>query len=371
MTLWKKNFLFVFTLFQSILFIGLLVFVSYSFHQDLSKEKQQFQRLILDNVSFARKAATEDLSMVSKDMVLTAFKQQQFFLKVQQDDETLLTTFETEAAPAESDKILLIKVKQEQLLIYETTMASRLGEVKVQFAKNISSVYQEQQTRMLLSVVFGLSVSGIISCLIYWQMKKIYRPIQNLSHELRTPLTLISGYSEMLMRMKTTEEEKVTMGKEIFEETAHLQEIIEQLLIMGELKEGVVAKESVDLAAIVDTLQLKYPVIRLRVVKPATVQGSRILLIQLFNNLLENAHRAGTSIEVVIDGREVQIWNDGKTIPADKLYKLNHGKQLIPSEYDGNGQGFQICRDIVALHQGKIKIASDEKRTVVTLEFFA
>lgn len=61
--------------------------------------------------------------------------------------------------------------------------------------------------------------------------------------------------------------------------------------------------------------------------------------------------------------------NKGKPISQKLVKKMNQGKKLVPSEYEGTGQGIRICREIVHLHGGTIQIKSDNKGTVVTIDF--
>ena len=48
----------------------------------------------------------------------------------------------------------------------------------------------------------------ILSLFLYYIMKKLYYPINNIAHELRTPLTNIYGYAEYIQKAKLTEEDK-------------------------------------------------------------------------------------------------------------------------------------------------------------------
>ncbi|MGC6769819.1 sensor histidine kinase [Enterococcus sp. LJL128] len=371
MVLWKKNFFFIFTLFQGLIFVCLLFFVSYSFQQALNKEVRSFRRLVQDNGWIAQKLTADDLSLVSREIVLSTYLQQEISVEIRREDGTVLLSLnEIEKMPAfEENQLSVFKESGKHFLTYSSSLFLQGEPSEIFYAKNVSFLYEEQQIRIFQSLIFGLGLSTVISLIIYWQMKKIYKPVQQISHELRTPLTLISGYSELMIRMKSTEEEKLMMSQDILDETRHLQEIIEQLLLMGELKEGTVAKEPIYLTELLTSLQADYPFQLVRSFKEEPVVGNRILLLRLLDNLLRNAFNASTHVEIIIKAKELVISNGGKAIPESKLKKLNRGKKLHPSEYEGSGQGFIICRDIVLLHQGKIRIVSNELGTKVIVNF--
>ncbi|MBP1046130.1 HAMP domain-containing histidine kinase [Enterococcus sp. BWM-S5] len=374
MQLWKKNFFFVVVLFQGMLFAGLFAFVSYSFQQSLIKETALFKQWMEESEFLISKLAEEPTSGFTQELVQVINEQQQFYFKISNQDGILFSSIPKYVSLEEMQEIERFSIKKRSrktYLFYCTSKRIEGTEFEVLFVKDSSFLYLEQRERIIYSSLFGVLFSIFLSVIIYWQMKKIYKPVQNLSHELRTPLTLISGYSEYLMRMKTTEEEKMTMSQEIFQESQQLQEVIEQLLIMGDLTDGELKMEKLYVSELIQNLTHKYPKLKLSIFEEVEVWGNRVLLLRLFDNLLDNAFRAAgdTEVQLIISGKKIELSNSGARISERQLRKMNRGKKLSSSEYGGSGQGFLICREIVLLHHGKITIQSDERRTNVFIVF--
>lgn len=326
----------------------------------------QSSDLIVDELAIGRKN-----DMVT-DIIETSKNELLFYYDVHKGDEVIFSNTPQnlkELSIETKEKIDLIKTKQHQVLIINKSMETKNGVMDVTFRKNISKSYSAFWQKVFVTYLIGIAISSLLSYFLYYQMKKIYRPIQNLSHELRTPLTLIKGYSDMMLRMKTSEEQKISMSSEIYEASNSLQEVIEQLLLMGDLREGDILKESLYLSSIFEEFKEKYDLLNVVVKHETDVQVNRILILRLIDNLLANAYRVSQSATVEISESSVLIVNEGATIPSKTLRKMNRGKPLQPHEYSGTGQGFIICFEIMQLHNGKIHIESAHNQTKVTLVF--
>lgn len=372
MQLWKKNFIFVFFLIQVILSVSLLTFVSYSFHQSLKEEVREFKNELEQAKSLAEGLAENSSTKIMQNFAESAIEQKQSYLEVIKGD-VLIFPFVPEDIMVNQktawNEIKLNKINGKKMLTFFGGIPYQGEPLKFFYAKDISEIYQKQNNRIFYSILFGLILSSFLSLIIYWQMKKIYKPIQNLSHELRTPLTLISGYSEYLMRMKTTEEDQVTMNQEIYTEALHLQEVVEQLLIMGDLKEGKTNQEQFKISELLSSIKINYPEFSIFIEKENIVSGNKVLILRLLINLLDNAFRASKEVSICIIQKQITILNKPATISGNQLKKMNRGRKLSPAEYEGTGQGFAICREIMLLHQGKIEILSADNEVKVILVF--
>ncbi|MGL6199597.1 MAG: sensor histidine kinase [Lachnospiraceae bacterium] len=301
-----------------------------------------------------------------RDLITDICQLQEFYFEIVQNENTIYTSLPQEVQLASNNKVVVKSIGNQTFIMYRENNTA--VNIEVTYIKVITEIYHEHHARILQSAVFAILCSLIISLLLYYQMKKIYRPIQNISHELRTPLTLISGYSELLTRTKTTEQEKIDMGLEIFNQATHLQEIIQHLLLMGDLKDGEVEMDKIMLSDIVKQMERTYPLI-ISTSDEEPIIGNHLLLTRLLINLLDNAARESNEIQLSISGKTMAISNAGKTIPKNVLRKLNKGKKLNKGEYQGAGQGFLIIREIITLHQGKINIISNANETIVNIEF--
>ena len=101
----------------------------------------------------------------------------------------------------------------------------------------LKSLFQIQMRRMWIFCGAGLVFAGIMGLFLYYTMRRINRPVNQIAHELRTPLTGIRGYAEYLMMGKLTEEERFFAARQIVDSAKHLENITEKLLIMGNVRD--------------------------------------------------------------------------------------------------------------------------------------
>lgn len=372
MQLWKKNFLFTFIIFQVLIFIGLSIFWLMGFNQELKNEVSLFEQLIRTSDFLIDDIDSEIGNREAREFINQSQNEFTFYFDVNERNKSIFSSIPQsllQKEQVEYEQIILIKDRKKRLLTNIKRVPAETGLLTVTYVKDLSSTYQKQNRRMLLSYLLGLLFTFLISLLIYWQMKKIYRPIQNISHELRTPLTLIKGYSEILLRIKVNEEKKMMISSQIIDETKRLQEIIEQLLVMGHLKEGEVVKEELLLSECLIKYQENYPELIIEVHEEQKIYANKVLIMRLLDNLLSNAFRESCEVIIKINQKKIRIINKEASISKKKLQKINRGKSLSPQEYSGSGQGLKICREIVQLHEGKINIFSSQNEVTVEIDF--
>ena len=199
--------------------------------------------------------------------------------------------------------------------------------------------------------------------------------IANVSHELRTPLTTIKGFIETLLdgaaKDPATREKFL---KIVAEETGRLGRLVEDVLTLGEIEQGValLRKETVDLASelpmILERFKLRLQERRISVEnrlsgKPLEVSGDRDKIHQVFVNLLDNAikfnkpeGRITVWSEQESKGITVTIEDTGTGIPEYSLERVferffradkSHSKEL-----GGTGLGLAIVKHIMEAHGG-------------------
>ena len=207
--------------------------------------------------------------------------------------------------------------------------------------------------------------------------------VANASHELRTPLASLAGFIETLQGPARDDTAARTRFLAIMREQAErMSRLVNDLLSLSriEMKAHVRPSDRVDLAAVVshvvDSLE---PLARdLGVVVetelPAAVvevTGDRDELIQVFENLVENACKygqAGKRVVVTVAapqdgaGAQVAVRDFGPGIPEEHLPRLTERFYRVDVEdirrHRGTGLGLAIAKHIVARHLARLTVAS-------------
>jgi PAS domain S-box-containing protein len=204
--------------------------------------------------------------------------------------------------------------------------------------------------------------------------------VATLSHELRTPLNAIVGWSQYLLR-DSSDAVKVRKGLQVIERNARLQaQMVEDLLDMSRILAGKLRLDvqSVDLAEVIDNAIASVQSaadareIRLTAVPGTTgpIQGDPSRLQQVVWNLLMNAikftpKQGRVTVTLRKNGSEVEleVRDDGQGIKPELLDRIferfcqddtSNGRQG-----SGLGLGLSITRQLVELHGGSIRAASD------------
>jgi len=197
------------------------------------------------------------------------------------------------------------------------------------------------------------------------------------SHDLQEPLRQISTFTQLMERRL-----KDTLGTKeqnymqfIVDGTENMQNLIDDLLQYSRLTRKAYNNEEVDLNELLNkvlelfrsTIKATQAVIHIDALP--TVNGKKVLLQQLFQNLLGNAlkyRKPGTPLVISIgvedhsDSWQFMIKDNGIGISEEfyeiifQLFKRLHTKQA----YKGNGMGLTLCQKIVYQHQGRIWVES-------------
>ncbi|MDD5190598.1 MAG: ATP-binding protein [Dehalococcoidales bacterium] len=200
------------------------------------------------------------------------------------------------------------------------------------------------------------------------------------SHELRTPLAIIHGESTLALKKPRNQTEYRRALEVIAKETAHMSSVVDRLLFLArDTSMQQLCLENLDLQTLLIELSQDADVlaenknikITLSALPTPRINGDRVLIKELFLNLLDNAIRftpAGGEVKISLDtvGHfvRVQIQDTGIGIPPDEItnifkrfYRVN---KAHPREESGVGLGLAICERIIELHKGKITVESEE-----------
>lgn len=204
--------------------------------------------------------------------------------------------------------------------------------------------------------------------------------LATLSHELRTPLSAILGWSSLLTR-PGTDPRQITDGLKTIERNARAQtQIIEDLLDMSRIISGKLnlKMQPVSLSAVVQAaIATVQPAAHAKGVRlsMATCPNERISgdpdrLQQVFWNLLSNAVKftpKGRGVEVKLRevgaNIEIQVIDGGEGISPEFLpHIFDRFRQADGSStrrHGGLGLGLAIVKQLVELHGGTVRAASD------------
>ncbi|WOO35223.1 ATP-binding protein [Anaerocolumna sp. AGMB13020] len=207
--------------------------------------------------------------------------------------------------------------------------------------------------------------------------------LRAVSHDLRTPLTGMIGASETIIKNKEqlSQKEQDKLIKYIYEDSNWLLHMVENLLSVTRIKEGVSAvnkqPELVEevVTAAVSRLRKRYSKANISVKIPAEplfVPMDATLIMQVLINLLENGVKyagksALISLNVSAAKREVifQVADNGKGLVLADTDSIFEGISPTPSQTNdsvkGIGIGLSICKTIINAHGGTISAQNQPK----------
>lgn len=213
--------------------------------------------------------------------------------------------------------------------------------------------------------------------------------LAHISHELRTPLTYVKGYADILSRPNLLESEKTMYLSIIKEESEHLSQLIEQLMLLARSDENEFVVKRLPLAldqVILSIAEKTRPAIEEKGLQfvvsghPVSVTGDEIRLGQVILNLLDNARKYTEAGEIEVRygtndiGPYFAIRDTGIGIAEEALPHVK--KRLYRSEpsrsrsHGGSGLGLTIATAIVQAHDALLDIKSEPNAgTIVTVQW--
>jgi signal transduction histidine kinase len=201
------------------------------------------------------------------------------------------------------------------------------------------------------------------------------------SHELRTPLTSVYGAARTLLAYR----EQLPRGQQerllqlIEEESLHLVEIVDQLLVSAQLDRGAlnVDVKVIDVCevarSVVESARMRalerHAVILQTPAQPVNVETDEALLRQVLVNLVENAIKyspRGGRIDVLVtedrSGVQIEVTDEGIGIDPseqerifEKFYRLD---VEMSRGVGGSGLGLYISKEIVERLHGSLTVES-------------
>ncbi len=208
--------------------------------------------------------------------------------------------------------------------------------------------------------------------------------LRAISHDLRTPLTAICGNAGILLSDcdTLTAESRMQMYRDIYDDSAWLHNLVENLLAVTRIEEGRMELKLQPQLVEEIVAEAMQHISRSKAEHTITVSHADDLLlarcdarliIQVLINLVDNAIKytpAGSSI--VIQTKEEQgnavicVADDGPGIPDSekaKVFQMFYtGSNPIADSRRSIGLGLSLCRSIMTAHGGSIRVSDNQPK---------
>ncbi len=193
----------------------------------------------------------------------------------------------------------------------------------------------------------------------------------SISHDLRTPLTAVRGYAEALSDGLIAPDAVAGVGATLVNETERLDRFVADLLELARLEadDFSIHPAPVELGVLLDSVAAAWA-------GRAAVLGSRVTAVaasttltadadrlrQVLDGLVENALRAGGSVELRASAAGVEVLDDGPGLaPEDLATAFDRG--ALRARYRdvrpvGTGLGLSIAARLVTRMGGTITVAN-------------
>ncbi len=198
------------------------------------------------------------------------------------------------------------------------------------------------------------------------------RFVENASHQLRTPVAALLPQTDLALRHADSDRERAAVGK-IRKSAEQIARLTHQLLNLTYAESVGLGKRNfavVDLARVAErrvaAFSNAHPGVAVRAtLDPAAIRGEELLLNEVLDNLLDNAHKyGGEPIGVrtgVVDGRAfLETTDAGAGFPPESLERITERFYRANSTSDGSGLGLAVSREIVLAFGGTLDVGAPQ-----------
>ena len=234
---------------------------------------------------------------------------------------------------------------------------------------------------LIIFVVAMLVFFGISVLLSRWTIKPVAKAwdqqrqfVADASHELKTPLSVIMANAELMQNEDAGEEDRRKFGANILSTTYQMRSLVESMLEMARVDNGVLKMKMTDLdfsqltQDAVLSFQLLYEEkeqgLRCHIKEGIRLRGSEQHLYQVLDVLLDNALKYSTphsmvSVDLSSYGRSciLSVCGRGEALsPEDckQIFKRFYRGDKARSMNGSYGLGLSIAQSVVSAHKGKI-----------------
>lgn len=198
--------------------------------------------------------------------------------------------------------------------------------------------------------------------------------IHTVSHDLRSPLTAILGYTELIDRTGSLNENQQLFLERLQGSVQHVTGLVNDLLDLGRLESGFdMRREAVHVENVLKyTLDMFDAQIKSKGIQVESkidldlkpLRANPIRIRQMMDNLVGNAikytpasGRVGISLSMQKDQLVLRVEDTGPGIPPDehsRIFEKFYRATNKPAGVEGTGLGLAIVKSIVDSHQGRV-----------------
>lgn len=197
------------------------------------------------------------------------------------------------------------------------------------------------------------------------------------SHDLKEPLRMITSFLQLVkMKEPNLSKESLSFMNFAIDGASRMKDLLDGILLYSKVNINDYPKQKLSLNDVLNDalsnlkLQIEQNAAVINLPKDSlTITGHKILLIQLFQNLLSNSIKfkkprinpeISISLTTEADYYHFRVKDNGIGIKKDYRERVFHlFTRLNPRDkYQGSGIGLSLCKSVVSRHDGKIWIES-------------
>lgn len=209
------------------------------------------------------------------------------------------------------------------------------------------------------------------------RLSSLGRMAASLAHQIRTPLSAAILYAANLGNVKLPLASRTIFQKKLMGRLEALESQVSDILMYARSGEqSVKLLDAVDIVegvtnSVASVVQRSGANLKSNIgPRPMALLGNVTALNGAITNLVTNAIEAGAKnvmIELVSDAKNVMISvkNDGPMISKETCRTIF--EPFFTTKSNGTGLGLAVVAAVAKVHQGDIKLTSDEKETVFTM----
>ena len=251
------------------------------------------------------------------------------------------------------DKIRTFRLDQENRLTFEAPRISEFAELNQSLDRLISANIN-----------------------VYNQQKEF---AENASHELQTPLAIIQSKLDLLMQSIDLKSDQYEIIEDAMKALSRVSRINKNLLLLTKIENSqYMEMESVNFSSLLATniklfvnfLENKSIRLTEEITCDVVVEGNRILIEILVNNLITNAIRYSPengTMSIVLSPRELKIINVGQTsLNRDRIFeRFGTGSSTSP----GTGLGLALVKQVSQRYGWDCQYVFENGNHVFSIEF--